>query len=258
MDSPPTLSLTQICTDSLILAIVGFPILLIRKSGKIHERGFFCNDVTITHPIPEVSTINNKYFHLVGNLLTIFIIISVELSIIKRQEKVKLWRLWCYNIYQILTCFTLGLLATILITTIFKGSIGRLRPYFFNSCLPNVNCSLPQNHHVYHTIFTCTNKNYKKNSRLSFPSGHSSYAMFCGLFLAIYLHKRAKKFKLGTSLLQIALFGLVFYIGCTRIFEYHHHWSDVIAGFLVGLICAIFVSLNLYKTLDLETSLQDT
>ncbi|XP_015836547.1 phospholipid phosphatase 3 isoform X2 [Tribolium castaneum] len=165
MDSPPTLSLTQICTDSLILAIVGFPILLIRKSGKIHERGFFCNDVTITHPIPEVSTINNKYFHLVGNLLTIFIIISVELSIIKRQEKVKLWRLWCYNIYQILTCFTLGLLATILITTIFKGSIGRLRPYFFNSCLPNVNCSLPQNHHVYHTIFTCTNKNYKKNSR---------------------------------------------------------------------------------------------
>ncbi|XP_044260860.1 phospholipid phosphatase 3-like [Tribolium madens] len=242
----PTLTIAQICIDIFILIIVGSPIVLIRKMGKIHERGFFCNDETIMHPIPQQSTINNKYFHLVGNLLAVFIIISVEL--IKRQERVKFWS----HLYQILLSFILGLLATILLTTIFKGSIGRLRPYFFNSCLPNINCSLPQNHHIYHTVFICTNENYKKNSRLSFPSGHSSYAMFCGLFLAIYLHKRIKKYKLVTSGLQIALFGLVFYTGCTRIFEYHHHWSDVVAGFLIGAVCAIFVTLNLFKTLDLE------
>lgn len=136
-------------------------------------------------PIPEDTIISSKYFYLIGNLtitctvrfakylilqiINFFQVILVEFSL-RKNKKIQLIKhlkisLWCYNIYQIFLSFSLGLLATILITTIFKGSIGRLRPYFFSSCVPNINCSLPQNQEIYHTDFICTNKNFKKNSR---------------------------------------------------------------------------------------------
>jgi hypothetical protein len=92
----------------------------------------------------------------------------------KNDEKINLWRFklpaWVYNAYYILLSFAFGQLCTILLTTVLKGSVGRLRPFFLIECAPNINCSLPENQHVYHVNYECTNKKFKQNTRFSFLS----------------------------------------------------------------------------------------
>ncbi|CAH1381800.1 hypothetical protein MTP99_005718 [Tenebrio molitor] len=205
------------------------------------------------HPVPGHSTVENKYFHPAGCLLNISVILLVEyMRRQKNEEKINLWRFklpaWVYNAYYILLSFAFGQLCTILLTTVLKGSVGRLRPFFLIECAPNINCSLPENQHVYHVNYECTNKKFKQNTRLSFPSGHSSFAMYCALFLAIYIQKRMNwNFSnLLKSTVEFILILLALYVGISRVSDYKHHWSDVVGGFVIGGSFAIAVSVNLY------------
>lgn len=55
--------------------------------------------------------------------------------------------------------FLFGTACTVLLTDIAKYTIGRLRPHFMTLCVPNVNCSLPENQHRYIEDFFCTATN---------------------------------------------------------------------------------------------------
>ncbi|VDN16376.1 unnamed protein product [Dibothriocephalus latus] len=47
------------------------------------------------------------------------------------------------------------------------------------------------------------------------------------------------------AFLQTTVFALAFYVGLSRVSDYKHHWSDVLAGMLLGAAVAIFtVSAN--------------
>ena len=72
----------------------------------------------------------------------------------------------------------------------------------------------------------------------SFPSGHSSCAMaFYGLIAyLIFKSDLAKKKK---KILIIGLLILIFLIGVSRIYLGVHYPSDVLAGFMVGIIYLI-------------------
>ncbi|XP_030766752.1 putative phosphatidate phosphatase [Sitophilus oryzae] len=161
------------------------------------------------------------------------------------------WQLpyWMYNIYCAVGMFAFGAACSQLTTDVMKYTIGRLRPHFYTVCLPNVNCSLPQNQHVYHTNFECTNPSYifnkrvMKELRLSFPSGHSSFSMYTMVYFAIYLQKRMTwdGSKLLRHTLQfLAVLSSVF-TAMTRVSDYKHHWSDVLAGLSLGTIVACIV-----------------
>lgn len=52
--------------------------------------------------------------------------------------------------------FGFGAFATILTTDVGKYTIGRLRPHFMSVCIPNINCSLPENQYKYIEDFFCT------------------------------------------------------------------------------------------------------
>lgn len=59
---------------------------------------------------------------------------------------------------------------------------------------------------------------------------------------------KAKGTRLAKPVLCLGLMCLAFLTGLNRVAEYRNHWSDVIAGFLVGISIAVFlVSTNFFK-----------
>ncbi|CAG9138330.1 unnamed protein product [Plutella xylostella] len=127
-------------------------------------------------------------------------------------------------------------------------------------CKPDIDCDLPENKWRYITNFVCLGGDAKKlkQMRLSFPSGHSSFSAYTMLYFSMYLHKRFlwRGSKLLRHSLQFLLMILAWYTVMTRVSDYKHHWSDVLAGFAIGIFYAViifaFVS-NLRKTQRVRT-----
>ncbi|PRP81240.1 hypothetical protein PROFUN_02074 [Planoprotostelium fungivorum] len=129
----------------------------------------------------------------------------------------------------------LGLLASfclaLFVTSALKSLAGRYRPdYWYNP-----------------------NKNY--DSRSSFPSGHSSTS-FSGLgFLSCYFSGKLHIFSRHTggtlprALLAFSPITISFFIAVSRTMDYHHNFDDIIAGGLLGAICAFFCYFLYYPSL---------
>jgi len=146
--------------------------------------------------------------------------------------------------------FALALIQSIGITTIFtqllKISVGRLRPCFYNMCKWNYNATWDGKSNL------CADAASDRQARMSFPSGHASYAMSSMFFLTLYLLGRSRlatnrNKKLSTSvwknLLMFAsflptVFG--FWIAISRTQDNWHHNSDIVAGSLLGIMGAVF------------------
>ncbi|XP_014785387.1 phospholipid phosphatase 2-like [Octopus bimaculoides] len=99
------------------------------------------------------------------------------------------------------------------------------------------------NKHYYCLVGKQKKKIFVFFSRLSFASGHSSFAMFSMLFLAIYIHVTlpAKLGSMPKALLELIAISLGIYTCFTRISDYKHHWSDVLAGGGIGIIVCLIV-----------------
>lgn len=91
---------------------------------------------------------------------------------------------WVWAAYCAIGVFGFGGASSQLLTDIGKYTIGRLRPHFIDVCDPNIDCSLIENAHRYITDFTCR-KSSIKDTRLSFPSGHSSFMTYTMVYLTV-------------------------------------------------------------------------
>uniref|UniRef100_A0A452II99 Phospholipid phosphatase 1 n=1 Tax=Gopherus agassizii TaxID=38772 RepID=A0A452II99_9SAUR len=146
------------------------------------------------------------------------------------------------TIYKAIGTFIFGAAASQSLTDIAKYSIGRLRPHFLAICQPDwtrVNCSLG-----YIENFPCQGDKVQVNEgRLSFYSGHSSFSMYCMLFLALYLQARMKGdwARLVRPTAQFGLIAASIYVGLSRVSDYKHHWSDVLTGLLQGAVVAVLI-----------------
>ncbi|XP_043832821.1 phospholipid phosphatase 1 isoform X3 [Dromiciops gliroides] len=146
------------------------------------------------------------------------------------------------TIYKAVGTFMFGAAASQSLTDIAKYSIGRLRPHFIAVCDPDwtkLNCS-----DGYIENVPCQGNSAEVNQgRLSFYSGHSSFSMYCMLFLALYLQARMKAdwARLVRPTLQFAFIALSIYVGLSRVSDYKHHWSDVLTGLIQGAVVAILV-----------------
>lgn len=63
------------------------------------------------------------------------------------------------------------------------------------------------------------------------------------IHLQMYLHKRFlwRGSKLLRHSLQFLLMILAWYTVMTRVSDYKHHWSDVLAGFAIGIFYAVII-----------------
>ncbi|XP_036081331.1 phospholipid phosphatase 1 isoform X4 [Rousettus aegyptiacus] len=147
------------------------------------------------------------------------------------------------TIYKAIGTFLFGAAASQSLTDIAKYSIGRLRPHFLDVCDPDwskINCS-----DGYIENYICQGNAQKvKEGRLSFYSGHSSFSMYCMLFVALYLQARMKGdwARLLRPTLQFGLVAVSIYVGLSRVSDYKHHWSDVLTGLIQGALVAVLVA----------------
>ncbi|KAM3868101.1 phospholipid phosphatase 1-like [Diretmus argenteus] len=237
-----TRGIPLILLDIVCLFLVGLPFFILTSQHNPFQRGFFCNDESIRYPIKE-DTIS---YQLLGGVMIPFALIviicgeclSVYLSRIKTQS---VGPSYAACVYKVVGSYLFGAAASQSLTDIAKSSIGRLRPHFLAVCKPawdRINCKAGG----YVENFTCTGDKFLVDeARLSFYSGHSSFSMYCMLFLVLYIQARltSEWARLLRPTIQFFLISTALYVGLSRVSDYKHHWSDVLAGLLQGAVVSV-------------------
>ncbi|KAG7209722.1 hypothetical protein KM043_011356 [Ampulex compressa] len=254
MDRSSKLILRKLIIDFVCLFVVSMAVLMFFLLGKPYRRGFFCHDESLYHPF-RPSTVTSAMLYVTGLFLPICTMIIGEYLYTRYSKEDNSRMLFGYNIpswmwaaYEKVGVFGFGAACTVLITDIAKYTIGRLRPHFMTLCNPNIDCSLPHNQHIYILNFTCMAKDVStkllKEVRLSFPSGHSSFSAYTMVYLAIYLQLRMtwKGSKLLKHVLQLTCLMMAWFTAMSRVSDYKHHWSDVLAGSTLGTVVALIVA----------------
>ena len=148
-----------------------------------------------------------------------------------------------------------------------KYTIGRHRPNFVAACEPRVQAydaktqatslvecqAVPHLRRAYIVEYTCS-KAVSSDVHLSFFSGHSATIAFTAIYMSILLAQRLRrniecnKGRLLIALLIVLELDLALFVSLTRVSDYMHHPTDVVVGFLVGTLLAIFIKLFLDRT----------
>ncbi|XP_040277192.1 phospholipid phosphatase 1 isoform X2 [Bufo gargarizans] len=232
--------------DVVCVVLAGLPFAILNLKHSSFKRGFFCNDDSIRYPYKE-DTIS--YPLLAGILIPfsiVVIILGEALSVFYNclQSNGFIRNHYVATIYKAIGTFIFGAAVSQSLTDIAKYTIGRLRPHFLDVCKPDwtkINCTAG-----YIENFVCQGDAVKSSeARLSFYSGHSSFSMYCMLFLALYLQSRMRGYwaRLLRPTVQFALIAVSIYVGLSRVSDYKHHWSDVLIGLIQGAIVAVLIVL---------------
>ncbi|CAD5121879.1 DgyrCDS10341 [Dimorphilus gyrociliatus] len=259
----------KVVIDIIIAVVLIIPSIVFKATGKPFHRGFFCDDESIRRPFKS-DTISTPVLFIVGGGLPFFGIIINEVFLrnitkIRRSATTVSKYALCLGkstpiilltLYVYIAPFVFGCVICQCSTDIGKYMIGRLRPHFIDVCQPDwskIKCT-ENNLPVYITDIECLGKDTKhiKESRLSHPSGHSSFSVYTMLFFAFYMQKRLKigwnrSIKFG---LQFIVMMLAVACCLSRISDYKHHWSDVLGGAILGTIVCLYTVFSvsiLYK-----------
>ncbi|XP_011345499.1 phospholipid phosphatase 1 isoform X2 [Ooceraea biroi] len=230
---------------ALALSVTAFLGILEFNVGPHHQIGFFCND-------PKIS------FKFTGDTISMGLLIACSISLPVIVMGVVEYICHAADSY-VLNCngsstrtrqigswyghYGIGLAALTLVCDIMKVLIGEPRPHFLDTCKPQeaVNCT-----DEYFTSYTCTNTEYSdwyiKDSSKSFPSGHSALSVYTSIFIVWYLQNRLPNRTLFLKPWLQCLAGMWAVVcSMTRVGDHRHHWWDVLAGNVVGLLFALFI-----------------
>ncbi|KAI1709846.1 PAP2 superfamily domain-containing protein [Ditylenchus destructor] len=246
-----------LATNMFLILGAGTLSYLLKYTIKPSKRGFMCGDLSIRFPYRD-STIPISAVLLIGNSIVILVLVFAEFY--HRQRKFEptseLYIMFgkalepsFVRFIRFFLASLLGLAINIWIVYIVKFSFGQLRPHFLDVCRPNVNynnCSIIE----FFENYTCTTDADEtspmlKDSRLSFYSGHTSAAFYYASFIIIYLHARVGRFETSWSPIFAILYSIIAavaaLVGISRILDYKHHKTDVLAGAIVGVFIAAAV-----------------
>ena len=259
-------------TSSVLMLILFFR--LIKLFLKPFKSSFNCNDYTVNMPF-KPSTVSNHLLIMISLILPLMTIIATEIfkTIYSSKSKHKKKSIIIYkvkflnqkilqfpeqigNLYISCGSFLFGLLSTAIITDFGKVVVGRLRPNFIDVCKPDINpytnlCKLNKTFLVPEIDFKCMNENKEsvEESRLSFPSGHSSLSFYSMIFLILFINFtwKCRNFGLLPRMAQMVFFVIAFFTALSRIADNKHHPTDVLAGTTLGIIisiCSFFCMTN--------------
>ncbi|XP_009707846.1 PREDICTED: LOW QUALITY PROTEIN: lipid phosphate phosphohydrolase 2-like [Cariama cristata] len=207
---------------SLCLA-ASLPFIILTLVNSPYKRGFYCNDDSIRYPY-KADTITHGLMAGVTITCTVVIISLGEAYLVytERLYSKSEFNNYLAALYKVVGTFLFGGAISQSLTDLAKYMIGRLRPNFLAVCNPDWNVT---------------------ESRLSFYSGHSSFGMYCMMFLALYVQARlvGKWARLLRPTIQFFLIAFAIYVGYTRVSDYKHHWSDVLAGLIQGALIAVLI-----------------
>ncbi|XP_053393874.1 phospholipid phosphatase 1-like isoform X2 [Mercenaria mercenaria] len=235
----------QIIVDFILWLSVALPTLFLFLQGTPYERGFLCDDKSLSYPY-KPDTVSTTVLIVAGCIISILIFVLTEVLNCVDSK----CRRPCQPVGDIMFCvkscavFLVGFVMQELLVDVVKNKMGVLRPNFFDVCRPNFNRTLCPG---YISEYTCEGSEFGdhavRGSRQSFPSGHSAFSMYIATFFCIYIQSRLQiKFsRILKVFLQSGFIFLAILCGLGRIKDNKHHPSDVIAGFIVGITVAVFV-----------------
>ena len=242
----------QIGLDIAFILFVGFGFLAIKFGTEPYHRGFFCDDESIKHPVLD-DTVSVALCVVVGLLLPAVVIVLLEfvlrenrvVSFLSPRRGSKGRKSWMFVAYRNLVVFIFGMVVSQFLTELGKNSIGRLRPHFLTLCNPDFT-QLTCGNGNYITDYVCQNEDASmlKEARLSFPSGHSSFSMYCMLYIVLYIQFRVSTPKaiFLKPVVQLIFLSLGLYTCLSRVSDYKHHPGDVLAGAVLGVaVCVVTV-----------------
>ncbi|KAL6468730.1 hypothetical protein MHYP_G00222540 [Metynnis hypsauchen] len=224
--------------DVLCVIVASLPFVIMNIIYRPYQRGIHCDDESIMYPLKS-DTITHGLMAAVAISCTVIILSSGEAYLVysKKLQSNSGFNQYLAALYKAVGTFVFGAAVSQSLTDLAKFTIGRPRPNFLTVCAPKI-CK------GYVSKINCTgNLDDVTESRLSFYSGHSSFGMYCMLFLALYVQARlrAKWARLLRPTIQFFLVAFAVYVGYTRVSDYKHHWSDVLVGLLQGALVAILV-----------------
>lgn len=166
---------------------------------------------------------------------------------------------------KLLICFITGYSATLLSVLMIKNLVGRPRPSFLAMNGIQVDKStglvtvkgykingLASSSEAIEQVayFLSKIKNdhdssviWKADSLRSFYSGHSCVPMYCAIFCLLHLHSIMAAHNVPVTSWQVIIetvyFVLSLYPGISQALTFHHNWSDVVTGHLIGSSTAV-------------------
>ncbi|KAG7265119.1 hypothetical protein CRUP_020076 [Coryphaenoides rupestris] len=185
------------------------------KAVRPHRTGFICGDPSIAYPYFHQEAVSDTLLISGGILITALTIGVGEcyrVRFLGISSRAFVRNLYVSRLYKELGGFLFGCFVGQSLTNVAKLSVGRLRPHFLKS----------------------------------FFSGHASFAMYTGLYLAFYLQARLRwrGARLLRPALQSFLLLLAVFTGLTRVSDHRHHPSDVLAGYAQGALTAYWVAFH--------------
>lgn len=230
--------LLLVVADILCVFVAALPSAILTIMFTPYQRGIYCDDTSINYPYKR-DTISHGGMAAVTITCSIVIITTGEAYLVysKRLHSNSHFNQYLSALYKIVGTFLFGGAVSQSLTDLAKFTIGRPRPNFLAVCAPAV-CN------GYMLQINCTgNPRNVTESRLSFYSGHSSFGMYCMLFLSLYVQARmqGKWTRLVRPTIQFFLVMFAVYVAYTRVSDYKHHWSDVLVGLLQGALIAILI-----------------
>lgn len=216
--------------DLLLIGILFLPYFLVEPLPAF-ERPFWRDDHTISFPY--------KDREIIPNWLLPFISLGIPTAILSGWMAYK--RLSNRRLLVAFIGLLLALALTVEATTATKILVGRLRPDFLARC--NLDPTIMDRN-------VCRGPTkLVREGRKSFPSGHTSSAFaglgYAGFFLAGQLGLfDGQGYAIRLFIVGIP-FGLASFVGISRIMDFRHHWQDVLAGAILGIILA-YVTYRMY------------
>ncbi|KAG8765671.1 hypothetical protein FRC15_006846, partial [Serendipita sp. 397] len=239
-------------SDWIILAL-GEVLAQIIGDIKPFEQVFSVLDPTISYPKAAHERVSSTmlYVYTFGVPLGVLLVVNLAYGPgnIQRRFKLSNWAI-------------LGLGTSVIVAQVFtefiKFIVGRPRPDFLSRCQPDTSrvqaALITTSITLFNsTICTSTDSKVINDGFRSFPSGHSSMS-FAGLtFLSLYLAGRFRLFTPHSShgkhlyayVLSVAPLLLASFVTSSRVSDFRHRGSDVLAGASLGILFA-FIGYRYY------------
>jgi len=245
----------KVVYDVICVALIAVPTLVYHLTVTKSKLGFFCNDDSIKYPYKKDSISANT-------LLAVCVVVGLAICLatetflcIKSGTKGGSSRFFhiISTFYSSFGFFFAGAVFSQFMTDVGKQTFGRLRPHFLDVCVPSVQCT-SSNYHQYigPDEYNCTATSHPaipdadfedelEDSRLSCPSGHASFSWYCMLYIVLYLEFRLRGcgLRFFRHAVQVGACVFAMWVCASRVIDFKHRYSDIIAGGIVGSFVAV-------------------